>query len=377
MERKQKIALVLNTAWNIYNFRQNLVRQLTASGYEVLLIAPVDDYVDSLKPLGCRFIAIKHLDKRGTNPLKDARLVFELRSIFRKERPDLILNFTIKPNIFGSLAAKLLGTKAISTLTGRGRVELSSSIFDRGIKLLYRMAFSYCEKVVFQNHDDLNFFLTQNLVNKAKCIVVPGSGVDLQQFHPNGLVKDPALGDKTIFLLGARLLLDKGIREYTDAAKQVKAKYPDTEFWLLGPVDDNPNQINEQHLKDWEKEGAIKYLGVTDNVQQFLTNADVVVLPSYYGEGVPRTLLESLAMQKPIITTDHTGCRDTVDEGENGFLIPIKDVDALVEAMEKMIALGDAGREAMGKKSRKKAEQEFDDKIVISAYLKTIRSILT
>ena len=376
MNKKKKIALILNTAWNIFNFRLNLVRSLKEEGYEVILIAPEDKYVPLLEPLNCRFISLKHLDKRGTNPLKDSRLFMEIRSILRREQPDLVLNFTIKPNIFGSLAAKSAGIDAISTLTGRGRVELSNSLLDKGVKFLYKRAFGYCKKVFFQNRDDLRLFLNQNLVAKDKCIVVPGSGVDLSKFEPNGKDRDPSLSGKIIFLLVARLLLDKGIREYAEAAKIVRNSFPDAEFWLLGPIDDNPKQINEAQIRGWEKEGAIKYKGVTDQVQKYLTDADVVVLPSYYGEGVPRTLLESLAMEKPIITTDHRGCRETVDHGVNGYLVPVKDVGALVEAIRRMIKIGKDARASMGQKSRQKAIREFDDKIVISSYIETIKKML-
>ncbi len=374
MPTKKKIAIVLNTAWNIYNFRRNLVRRLSED-YEVVLIAPDDEYVKYLEPLNCKFIEIKKMDKRGKNPFLDFSLLLELRKIFAKENPDIILTYTIKPNIFGNLAAPR-NSKVISTVTGRGRIDFKKNLISFLIKKLYRKAFRNSNRIFFQNPDDFNYFLSHKLIDKSKCVIVPGSGVDLQLFHPNGEVNIDTINGKIIFLLVARLLLAKGIKEYAEAAKLVKKEHPDAEFWLLGPIDDNPNQINEAQIKSWEKEGAIKYRGVSDNVKDVLSKANVIVLPSYYGEGVPRTLLESLSMQKPIITTNHPGCKETVDDGVNGYLIPTRNVKALTDAMRKIIKIGPAARAAMGKKSREKAVKEFDDKVVIATYLKEIDRLI-
>ena len=370
MKEKKTIAIVINTAWNIYNFRRNLIKRLQQQEYEVILIAPEDEYVPQLRALGCRFIPIKRMDKRGTNPLKDIALLVELRRIYKQEAPDLILHYTIKPNIFGNLAARLTGTKTISTVTGQGRVSVNPSLFNYLIRQLYRLAFSYCLQIIFQNKDDYTTFIQNRLVTSSKSRIVAGSGVDLQHFHPKA--KSQSSDDNQLtFLLVARLLLDKGVREYAEAARQIKASYPTMNFWLLGPLD-KPNGVKERELSAWEEEGILNYLGTTDNVKQYLEDADVVVLPSYYGEGVPRTLLEALAMGKPIITTNHTGCRETVDDGENGYLVPIRDAKALAGAIERMIRIGYHQRLIMSEKSRAKAVKQFDDTLVNDVYLALI-----
>ncbi len=371
----KKIALVLNTAWNIFNFRLNLVKAIKDKGYEVLLIAPSDKYVEKLNHLG-KYIPIQNMQKNGTNPWRDFRLLRELRSIYQEEKPDLILHFTIKPNIYGGLAAQHLGIPHLCTVTGIGSFPLPSGLVNSIVQKLYKQSFKSAEKIIFQNKEDRNDFIKAQTVAEHKSTVVPGSGVDVNLFQPKENNRPPELAGKVIFLMVARLIVQKGIIEYVEAARNIRQKYPNTEFWILGGFWDHPEAISKSDVEQWESEGLIQYKGVTDNVKSYMNIVDIVTLPSYYGEGVPRTLLESLAMAKPIITTNHKGCKEVVEQGKNGYLVPVRDVTALTDAFSKIIDIGKEVRLEMGRHSRQKAIKEFNDKIVIQSYLDEIKRIL-
>ena len=366
-----KIAISSNTSWSIYNFRLNLTRTLKEKGYKVIVVSPYDEYSDKLSK-EFEYYNI-FINRKGTNPIEDFKTFLMYYRIYKKIKPDIALHYTIKPNIYGTLACTLLGIKTINTITGLGYTFTNPGLITKIVKLLYKTALSKADMVFFQNRSDYESFIREKLVDNIKCAILPGSGVDTHFFSPLIVEKR----DKTFsFLLIARMLWDKGIGEYVEAARIIKSKYPDVEFLLLGPIDtDNPASISKIQIQKWEKEGIIKYLGVRENVKEEIAKADCIVLPSYR-EGTPRTLLEAASMEKPIITTDAPGCREVVDDGINGFLCMPKDSKDLAEKMEKMLSLSEEDRIKMGKRGREKVIKFFDEGIVIHKYLDAIDKIL-
>lgn len=363
-----KIAILLNTAWNIYNFRLSLLKSLQADGHEIICIAPFDTYAEKLTQEEFEFFHID-IKAKSTNPIFDLKLYFELKKILKSAKPDVLLNYTIKPNLYGTIVANQLGIRVINNVSGLGTVFLRKSLGANIAKYMYKYAFRYPEHIFFQNYDDKNLFVNQKLVKEIKTDVLPGSGVDLSKFVPN---YNSQFDGTFTFLMPARLLIDKGVYEYIEAAKEIKSKYSNTRFILIGKPDyESGYGVKREDLKLWIKSEIIEYHGFTDTIKDFYESADCVVLPSYR-EGTSKTLLEALAMGKPIITTNTPGCRETVDDGVNGFLCNVKDSECLVKSFIKFIELTNEERLQMAIKSRKKAEEEFDEKFVINKYKKVI-----
>lgn len=372
----KKILLVSNTAWSIYNFRLGLMNFLRQKGFEPIAVAPSDEFVEKLKKAGFGFIGLNNLDRKGMNPLRDLALFFELRRIYKKENPAFILQYTIKPNVYGPLAAKLSKIKNICVITGLGYLFIKRPLVQKLGQLLYKASFLFSDRVIFFNPDDKKEFIEAGIVSEGKATLVKSSGVDVQYFSPVFCQKIKKDDNKTGFLLITRILSDKGIYEFIEAAKKVKTKYPDCDFNLLGVLDkDNPAAIEQNKVKDWEEEGIIKYLGTTEDVRPFICACDVFVLPSYR-EGIPKTNLEAMAMAKPIITTNVPGCRETLEDGKNGFLVSARNSQELAEAMFKMIEMGDGGRKKMGQYGREMILRKFDAKIVIEKYWEIIEEII-
>lgn len=368
---KKKVVIALNTAWNLLNFRAGLIRALVAAGYEVVAVAPPDEYAERLSVLGCRFVPLP-MDNQGTHPVRDLLLLFRFFGLMRAERPDAFLGYTVKPNVYGSLAARALAIPVINNIAGLGAVFIKGGWLNQLVKGLYQFALSRSRKVFFQNDDDRQLFITSRLVIESVTDLLPGSGIDLAKFSPAPL---PA-GAPVRFLLIARMLWDKGVGEFVEAARLLKQRGVDAECCLLGFLDvQNPAAISRQQMNDWVAEGAVRYLGVSDNVREEIAQADCVVLPSYR-EGTPRTLLEAAAMARPIVTTDAVGCREVVDDGINGYLCKPKDASDLADKMELIVSLTHAEREAMGLRGREKVEREFDERIVICKYLSAIEEVL-
>lgn len=367
----KKIALVSNTSWYLHNFRRGLMRALKDKGFHVIALAPEDDY-SRLIGRDFEFIPLKNLDRKGTNPLNDIKLLMEFYRLYKYLKVDLVFHFTVKPNIYGAIAAMVAGVESVNSVTGLGYLFIKNGFSSIIARLLYRIAFSFSSKIFFQNTDDRDLFLKYKMVDERKVLIVPGSGVDINYFSPQSC--DNALLDnnKISFLLIARMLWDKGIREFVESAIIVKEKFPSAEFLFLGETDSgNPSGIPENIIRKWESEGIVRRLGSTDDVRPFICRSSVVVLPSYR-EGTPRSLLEAIAMKKPIITTNTVGCKEVCEDGVNGFLVPIKDSISLANSMVKMIKMGEEGREEMGKRGRGKAVREFDERIVIDKYLEVL-----
>lgn len=363
-----KIVIALNTAWNLWNFRSGLIKALLAEGHEVFAVAPHDEYADRVRALGCQFVALP-MDNQGTNPVADALLWWRYRRLLKTLRPDVLLGFTVKPNIFGSLAARSLGIAVINNIAGLGSVFNKNNWLTALVRHLYRLALSGSAKVFFQNQDDMDTFVAQGLVNPRLVGLLPGSGVDLTQFHPMPNRHEDGC---VVFLLVARMLWDKGVGEYVQAAAALKDQHPNAEFALLGFLDaQNPTAIGREQMDDWVNQGAVSYWGVSVDVRHELSKADVVVLPSYR-EGTPRTLLEAAAMGKPLITTNAVGCRDVVDDGVNGYMCEVANAADLAKAMGKMLLINSDERQAMGQQGRAKMERLYDERLVINQYLKSI-----
>ena len=368
---KGKVLIALNMAWNLVNFRAGLIRALVQAGYEVVAVAPYDNYASCLSELGCRFVPLP-MDNQGTHPGRDALLFWRFLCLFRRERPDVYLGYTVKPNVYGSLAAHLLGIPVINNIGGLGAVFIRDGWLVRVVRWLYRMALARSEKVLFQNDDDRQLFVAAGLVRADVTSLLPGSGIDLTRFTVVPLGASDGAVRKFRFLLIARMLWDKGIGEYVEAARLLRARWPGAECCLLGFVDvQNPAAISRAQMDAWIRQGNVTYLGVSDDVRVEIAAADCIVLPSYR-EGMPRTLLEAAAMGRPIITTDAVGCREVVDDDRNGFLCQLRDAGDLAEKMERMLSLTHEQRSEMGLRGRKKMEAEFDEQIVIRKYLAAI-----
>ncbi len=367
-----KLVIAINTAWNLLNFRSGLIRALVASGYEVVALAPTDAYAQQLSVLGCRFVHLP-MDNQGTHPVRDGWLLWRFYCLLRKERPDVFLGYTIKPNIYGSLAAHVLGIPVINNIAGLGSVFIKDGWLVKLVRGLYKLALHRSSLVFFQNKDDRSLFVNHGLVKPEASDLLPGSGIDLSRFVP---VPNMAVAGRPFrFLLFARLLRDKGIDEYINAAALLRPHWPDVEFALLGFLDaQNPTAITQAQMDAWVEQGHVMFLGVSDDVRENIAVADCVVLPSYR-EGTPRSLLEAAAMGRPIVTTDTVGCKEVVDDGINGFLCKVKDAQDLALKMELMLKLEPVQRVAMGALGRAKMVREFDENLVINKYLSALKTL--
>ncbi len=385
---KKKIIIAVNSIFNLINHRVGLINGLIKEGYEVIALSPTDAFASRLKELDCQHVSLQ-MDRKGTNIVRDLLLFWRYRRLLKKHMPDVYLGFTVKPNIYGSLAAQSLGIPVINNISGLGTVfgamSVSSvgSLLSRLLQLLYRLALSRSDKIFFQNKDDRNEFIEHQVVKSHLTDLLPGSGVDLDRFAYTPIIATDASSKssddnkKTRFLLIARMLWDKGVGEYVEAARFLSQSYPNAEFCLLGFLDfQNPQAISEAQVNEWIAEGIVHYLGVIDDIRPEIAKADCVVLPVLYREGTPRSLLEAGAMGRPIVTTDSIGCRETVDDGVNGYLcIPGDSID-LSKKMERIIQLNDAERTEMGRNGRNKMELEFDEQIVIQQYFAVIKECL-
>lgn len=345
----------------------NFIRALQAEGHEVHTIAPKDDCTHLLTEAGCHHHQVR-MDSRGANPIKDSALIFELWSIYRKVRPDVILHYTIKPNIYGTIAAALLKIPVINNVCGLGTIFLKDNLISKIAILLYRWSFRFPKKVFFQNPDDLTLFINKKLIRPEIADLLPGSGIDLTRFAPTEFKRNKSF----TFLLISRLISDKGVIEYVEAVRKLKAKGIDARFQILGATDPKHKRgIKLKVIDSWISSGTIEYLGTTKDVRSFIQDADCIVLPSYR-EGTPRTLLEAASSSKPIIATDVPGCHHVVKDSYNGLLCELKNADDLAEKMFTMANYDDETLKRFGQNGRKKVESEFDESIVINKYLHSL-----
>ena len=319
----------------VYNFRGDLIKKIISCGYEVVVTGPDLTDVEKITELGATFKEIK-MNKTGTSVVGDLKYCYKLYKLIKSEKPDVTLGYTVKPVVYGAIASKLAGVKRVcGMVTGGGYTftskTLKAKVLGFIVRFLYRIGFACSDCIIFQNGDDLEEFCSKKLANKKKCNVVNGSGVNMEKFIP---VPVP---EKMVFFMLSRLLKSKGVVEYLKAADMVKKEYPDVEFKLLGKFEyEMQDAVDEAYVRDYIDRGIIELYPETNDVRPYFEQCSVYVLPSYR-EGTPRTVLEAMAMGRPIITTDANGCRETVKNGVNGYLVPVGDENALAEAMKKMI----------------------------------------
>ncbi len=360
-----RVLISINAARNVVNFRAALVRALVADGHEVIAAVPDDGALAAVEALGAR-VAVLPMTSASTSVTGDLALLGRYIRLIRRERPDAYLGWTIKPNTYGSLAARLMGVPRINNVSGLGTVFIRESWVTRVAEQLYRLGLGGSSTVFFQNHDDRNEFEKRALVDPARVEVLPGSGIDAAHYDPAAF---PRAGDGTIrFLMVARLIRDKGVAEFVEAARIVRALHPQARFALLGFLDvDNATAISRAELEGWVAEGVVEYCGAADDVRPFIGNCDCLVLPSYR-EGLSRVLLEAGAMARPAIATDVPGCRDVIVPGETGLLCAVRDAASLAESMTALIAMPPAARAAMGRAARAHIAENFDEIRVVKAY---------
>lgn len=367
----KRILFSSNVAWNLVNYRGGPIRRLLAEGHTVIAVAPEDRHAQTLVDWGCTYVPLK-MNSSGLSPKDDLALANRLRHIFRAQRPDIVFSFTIKNNIWGAFAARLANVPFIPNVSGLGTAFQNKGWLRSLVTTLYRLSFRHVPLVFFQNADDEALFCKLGIVPADRVVRLPGSGIDLSRFAQTPL---PGAGDSMTFLVIARMLWDKGIGEFVEAAQQVRARYPGCRFQLLGFLDvDNRTAIGAEQMRVWEEQGAISYLGTSDDVRVQIAEADCIVLPTGYGEGTPRTLLEASAMGRPIITTNVPGCREVLHEGENGFACVPGESATLADAMVRMVELGSVGRARLAAGARRIAEAEYSEERVISAYRAALAS---
>lgn len=370
--RRNTIVISINAAWNIVNFRGGVISALQERGYRIVALAPDDEYRARLEEMGVELCPIA-IDSKGMSPLRDLILLARYRAVLSRLKPVLFLGYTIKPNIFGSLAAHSLGIPVINNISGLGTAFINEGLLTRIATTLYRIALRRSRTVFFQNDEDRRLFLARKIVRPEQAGLLPGSGVDVQRFQP---AEPPGERDGCTFLFVGRLLWDKGVREFVEAARLVRARLPGARFQLLGFLDvPNRTAVGRSDVDGWIAEGLIEYLGAQSDVRPFVAAADCIVLPSYR-EGLPRTLLEGAAMGKPLIASDVPGCRDVVEHRANGLLCAVRDPGSLADAMMLIAEMPHQRRAEMGALGRRTVEQRFDQQIVIDLYLAAIEAAL-
>ncbi|MFD1014845.1 glycosyltransferase family 4 protein [Winogradskyella rapida] len=375
--KKKNILLIASYAGSLIWFRGDFIKSLIANQFKVFTAAPnyTDEDIELLSNLGATPVEF-NLQRTGLNPINDFKSIKALRAIIKNNNIDLVFPYTVKPVIYGSFAANSCNVPVTSLITGLGYaftgLSLKAKILQRFNEMLYRLSIRKNKVIIFQNKDDHQLFLDRHVISKKQTVAfVSGSGVNLNTFT----FKEKETLNPIRFLLVARLIEEKGIALYMEAAKQLKKNYPKAEFHLIGVVETSPSAINEEELNRLHQEGIIIFHGPQSNVATHLHNTNVFVLPSYYREGLPRTTLEACATGTPIITTDSVGCREAVKPGKNGFLIPPQNLEALVEAMEYCITHPEELK-AMGRESRIYAEERFDVNIINKDLVQLIKAVL-
>lgn len=371
--KKKKIAVIENGLFSTYTMRDGLMQRLLKEGYDVTILTHTNSFVSQVEKTGLKVI---NIGSGNLNPVKVSKYIFNLYRALKRLQPDVCLTFSIRPAIWGNFLTRYLKIPTITNITGIGPLFTSKNMAYRIARVIYRLALKKTKKVFFQNFDDMNLFIEKKFVAKEIAERIPGSGVDYQKFSP--VNTEEKLHDNFIFLFIGRLIKDKGIFEFVEAARIIRKKYPNIIFNVIGPFwsqNLKSNTITKSDLQNWITEGLIDYQGEKKDVRRFIAEADCIVLPSYR-EGTSNILLEAASMEKPIVTTNTTGCKEIVDDKITGFLCRVKDSIDLAEKMENMLLLSPEEREKMGKKAREKIIKEFDKEIVLEAYLTEIEQVL-
>lgn len=369
----KKIAVIENGLISTYTMREGLMMRLLAEECDVYILTHANSYKSQVEKTGLKVIDI---GSGNVNPLKVTSYIYNLYKALKKIKPDVCLTFSIRPAIWGNIITRRLHIPTITNITGTGPLFESQSMAYRIARILYQTALRKTRKVFFQNNDDMNLFVKKKFVKSSVAERIPGSGVDYNKFSPAG-IRTRENGSFTFLFIG-RLIKDKGIFEYINAARITRKKYPHANFNIIGPFwtqNLKNNTITQTQLHNWIDEGVIDYLGEKKDVRKYIGEADCVVLPSYR-EGTSNTLLEAASMEKPAIATNTTGCREIVEDKITGLLCNAKDETDLADKMQKMISLSEQERKQMGQRARQKIIKEYDKQIVIAAYLKAIKEAL-
>lgn len=337
--------------------RNKLFKEIINMQHDIVLTGYETGYKEKIEKLGATYLKTP-VNRAGFNPFKDLYLIYSYYKIIKNKKITLVHSYTIKPNIYGAIAARLAGVKEVyPTVNGLGYAFTGNDLKTKFVRLittkLYKIAFACSKKVFFQNQDDANEMISKKVIKKDKCVVIAGSGIDLEEFYELPQPKEVS------FVMITRLLKSKGVYYYLKAAEIVKELYPNVEFKLAGPLDPNPDGVKKEDLEEFIRKGVVKYLGKTDDVHSVIGKSSVFVLPSYYREGVPHAILEAMSTGRAILTTDSPGCRETVIEGVNGFLVPTKNTKKLADKMIWFINNPDEIR-IMGKESRELSKNKFD-----------------
>ena len=349
----------------IYNFRLEIVEKFIKDGHEVHISSPYGNRIDELVKLGCIYHSIK-FERHGINPISEVKLIFLYKKLIKIVKPDIIFGFTIKPNIYGAIAAKSYHYPFVANITGLGTAVGNGGIKQKLFLLLYKYAFKEIQRVFFQNTENQELFL-KNAIGVGKNILLPGSGVNLKKFMP---LNYP--GKETIeFVFISRIMKEKGIEQYLQAARYISSRYPNTKFHICGFCE----KEYKGRLDEYIKEGFIIYHGLVQDIRSIIQFTHCTVHPTYYPEGISNVLLESSACARPIITTDRAGCREVIDDGINGYKIPEKNTDALIVAIERFIALSWEEKRKMGLQGRIKVEASFDRCMVVEAYERELKQV--
>ena len=366
-----KIAIVANTSWYIYKFRVPLMKSLRQAGHEIIF-APVDEYTRYLKSEGFEFSSLE-FSQSGVNVFAELAVVWKLHKLLIGCRPDVVLTYTPKPNIYAPLATRFMKTVVINNISGLGRVFTKNSLMAFFISYAYRVSLSKSVTIFVQNPDDFQFFKKRSIAGIEKLKLLPGSGVNLDKFYVNNTNFSNKKGFEFIFV--GRLIEEKGIRILVQALQDLLLEGYSISCKVLGQLDGGEGSIKEAEISEWSRLGVIHYVGYEDDIRHSLWSADCFVFPSYYGEGVPRAALEAASCGLPIITTDSVGCREVIVDGYNGFTCEPRSRESLLLAMKKVLSLSVNERMEMSSNSRRLVEQKFSEKIVIEAYHKALSQI--
>lgn len=369
--KKKKVMLLGNHAFVIYNFRKELIQQLLKDGYEVYLSMPYDDdKVPKMIKWGCKFIET-NVDRRGTNPIKDFSLIKHYLQILKKYKPDIVLTYTIKPNLYGGIACSLLKIPYLTNITGLGSGFKEPNILKKILVILYKLGLRKSSKIFFQNTNDEKILLRNGIV-KSGYEVIPGSGVNLKEYTLKPL---PSI-DEIRFIFVGRIMKDKGIEEYLNAAKEIKTIVgKEVRFDVIGFVEHTEIELS-QKIDFYDKEGIIRYLGYQSNIKPFIEDVHCLIQPSQGGEGISNVLLEAGAMGRILLASNIPGCKETIENGKNGYTFEVKNYKSLVEMIKKVTIKNENELAMFNIHSRKKIEAEFDRTIVINKYLNEINKII-
>ncbi len=359
---KRKVLFLVNHDVVIYNFRLELVEKLLNEGYEVIISSPYGERIDDLCKMGAKFVETK-IERHGMNPFADLKLIVDYYNLIKKEKPDMVLTYTIKPNIYGGIAAGVCNVRYVANITGLGTAVEHKGFLQIITTNLYRVAFRKIQCLFFQNDENKEFF-EKKVSNRYNTKLLPGSGVNLERFQ---LLDYPS--EETVeFIFISRIMKEKGIEQYLEMAKYIRGKYQNTRFHICGFCEED----YEEELRELQNKGVIIYHGMVRNVNEYIEKTHCTIHPSFYPEGMSNVCLESAACGRPVITTDRSGCRETVDDGKTGYIVKQKDTQDLIDKVEKFISLSYEEKKQMGLNARAKMEKEFSREIVVEEYMREI-----